>query len=158
MKISILFLSLVITVSMYGQADFSGNWKLNSDKSQFNNTPGSPGATRLVVVEKGETISVQRDNLEKETLKIDNTSEIEINAAGVQGAKAKISMKPSIDKQGLIETRTYIYPEGHTGVVAARKIRTWALSPDKKTLTIRDRIETTKERLEYDMLVIYDRQ
>jgi hypothetical protein len=58
----------------------------------------------------------------------------------------------------LHETGIYTYPNGVPGVVAAQKIRTWTLSADKKTLTIKDHIETTKEGLNYDMLLVYDRQ
>jgi predicted NAD/FAD-binding protein len=88
-------------------------------------------------------------------LKIDSTVFIEISDAD---SKTKVSIKPTPDKQGLIETRIYSYPEGTTSVVAAKKTRTWTLSADKKTLTIQDHIETTREDLIYDMLLIYERQ
>jgi hypothetical protein len=140
---------------MYGQADFSGKWRLNLNKSQFNETPGTPAAARLLVEQKAGTITFQRNDLPKETLKIDSTAEIEISAAN---SKTKVSMKPTPDKTGLVETRSYTYPEGETGVVAARKTRTWTLSADKKTLTIQDHIETTKEGQNYDMVLIYERQ
>src|SRR5262245_37480915 len=56
-----------------GEIDFSGSWKLNADKSAFNNTPGSPAAKKLVVEQKNETITFQRGNHPKESLKIDST-------------------------------------------------------------------------------------
>lgn len=158
MKISMLSALLITTVSMYGQADFSGKWRLNLDKSQFNETPGTPAAARLFVEQNAGTITFQRNDLTKETLKIDSTAAIEISTAGAEGSKTKVSMKPARDKKGLIETRTYVYPEGESGVLPARKIRTWTLSADKKSLTIHDHIETTKEALSYDMLLIYERQ
>ena len=153
-----LFVLLITTVIMYGQADFSGKWRLNLDKSQFNETPGTPAAARLFVEQKAGTITFQRNDRAKETLKIDSTAEIEISTEGAEGSKTKISMKSAPDKKGLIETRTYVYPEGESGVLQARKIRTWTLSADKKILTIQDHIETTKEGLSYDMLLVYERQ
>jgi thioredoxin-related protein len=137
------------------QTNFSGRWMLNSDKSQFNETPGKPAAAKLFVDQKADSITFQRNDHPKESLKIDSTAFIEINDAD---SKTKISMKPTPDKQGLIETRIYTYPEGNTSVVAAKKTRTWTLSADKKTLTIQDHIETTREGLNYDMLLVYDRQ
>jgi hypothetical protein len=68
MKIVTLTLALLITVSMYGQADFSGKWKLNLEKTQFNETPGSPAAARLLVEQKGGVISFQRNDRPKESL------------------------------------------------------------------------------------------
>jgi hypothetical protein len=155
MKARMLFLSLITVFSVYGQSDFSGNWKLNVDKSQFNNTPGSPAATTLGVDQKGGVITFQRNDLPKESLKIDSTASIEFSNLN---SKTKVSMKPTHDKLGLIETRTYTYPDGNSGVVAAKKARTWTLSADKKTLTIQEHIETTKEGLNFDMLLIYERQ
>jgi len=47
----------MITATMYGQADFSGKWKLNLDKTQFNETPGTPAAANLLVEQKAGTIT-----------------------------------------------------------------------------------------------------
>jgi thioredoxin-related protein len=138
-----------------GQANFSGKWMLNLDKTQFNETPGKPAATNLLVEQKADSITFQRNDHPKESLKIDSTAFIEIREAET---KTKVSIKPTPDKQGLIETRVYTYPEGITSVVAAKKTRTWTLSADKKTLTIQDHIETTAKDRNYDMLLIYDRQ
>ena len=52
MKQFIFLLSLFAATIMYGQADFSGNWKLNSEKSQFNDVPGAPVAAKLIVEQK----------------------------------------------------------------------------------------------------------
>jgi hypothetical protein len=87
-------------------------------------------------------------------LKIDSTAEIEINEANY---KAKVCIKPNFDKKGIIETRTYIYPEGSSGKYATRKTRTWSLSGDKKLLTIKDHIETNSEQV-FDMVLVYERQ
>lgn len=139
-----------------GGIDFTGSWKLNAEKSKFNNTPGAPAAgSKLVVEQKDGTITFQRNERSKESLKIDSTAFIEISDAE---SKTKVSIKPTPDKQGLIETRIYTYPEGTTSVVAALKVRTWTLSADKKTLTIQDHIETTREGQNYDMLLVYERQ
>jgi thioredoxin-related protein len=139
-----------------GEVNFSGSWKLNAEKSQFHDTPGAPGAgSKLVVEQKDGTITFQRNDRPKESLKIDSTSFIELSDAD---GKTKVSMKLTPNNQGLIETRIYTYPEETTSVVAAKKIRTWTLSADKKTLTIQDHIETTREGLNYDMLLIYERQ
>jgi hypothetical protein len=155
MKILILLALLVSTVTMYGQSDFSGKWRLNLDKTQFNETPGTPAAARLLVEQKDGTITFQRNDRAKETLKIDSTASIHI----IEGQnKTKVSMKLAADKKGLVETRIYSYPEGTRGVLAAKKTRTWTLSADKKTLTIHDHIETTQEGLNYDMMLIYERQ
>src|SRR5687767_13553851 len=78
MKISILFVLLITSVSMYGQVDFSGSWRLNLDKTQFNGTPGTPAAARLLVEQKDGIIMLQRNDRAKEILKIDSTVSIEI--------------------------------------------------------------------------------
>jgi hypothetical protein len=138
-----------------GRANFSGRWMLNADKSQFNETPGRPAAATLFVDHKADSITIQRNDNPKERLKIDSTAFIELSDADT---KSKISIKPTPDKQGLIETRIYTYPKGVTGIVAAQKTRTWRLSADKKTLTIRDHIETTKAGTNFDMVLVYERQ
>jgi hypothetical protein len=154
MKLSIVFALLTTTVAMYGQSDFSGKWKLNVDKSKFNETPGTPAPQRLFVEQKGKEITLQRSDRPKETLKIDSPDDLEV----IEGEnKTGVLMKFSDDKKGIIETRTYSYPETQTAEVAAKKIRTWSLSSDKKTLTIKDHIETTQGKM-FDMVLVYDRQ
>jgi len=154
MKSLILVTLLVATLATYGQANFSGTWKLNVDKSQFNETPGTPAAPKLFVEQKGEAITLQRNDRPKETLKIDGGESLNITEGE---NKTIVSMKSSDDKKGLIETKTYSYPESETAEVAAKKVRTWSLSPDKKTLTIKDHIETTQGKI-FDMTLVYDRQ
>jgi len=154
MKIILSVLLLVSTATVFAQVDFSGKWKLNVDKSQFNETPGTPAAPRLLVEQKGETVTFQRNDRSKETLKIDSPEDLELSEGE---NKTSISMKSRDDKKGLIETRTYSYPESETTEVAAKKVRTWSLSPDKKTLTIKDHIESTQGKI-FDMELIYDRQ
>src|SRR5215207_9652460 len=105
MKTTILFALLISTVSGFSQTDFTGKWKLNPDKSQFNETPGKPAAANLLVEQKAGTITLQRNDRAKETLKIDSTAEIENNNDGPGGGKTKISMKLTPDKRGLIERR-----------------------------------------------------
>jgi hypothetical protein len=153
MKTIILFALIIASVTMYGQADFSGNWKLNTEKSQFNNTPGSPAAANLVVQQKADSITYQRNDRPKESLKIDGTDSLEISDAN---SKTEVTVKLATDKSGLIETRTYSYPADQTGEVAAKKTRTWSLSEDKQTLTIQDHIESTTGKT-YDMILIYER-
>jgi hypothetical protein len=154
MKIVTLALALFITVGMYGQADFSGKWKLNSKKSEFNDTPGAPAAGMLVVEQKGSTLTLQRDERRRESLTIDSTASIDIEESD---HTTKVNMKLAADKKGLIETRTYTYPESETAEVAAKKTRTWTLSSDKKTLTITDNIESTQGNV-YVMVLVYEKQ
>jgi len=87
-------------------------------------------------------------------LKIDSTAEIEISEGD---NKTKVSMKLAADKEGLIETRIYTYPEEQTAVVATKKIRTWTLSSDKKVLTITDQIQASNGD-NYVMMLVYERQ
>ncbi|MEP7376042.1 MAG: hypothetical protein ABI675_21780 [Chitinophagaceae bacterium] len=154
MKTIIVFALLIVSVTMYGQADFSGNWKLNPDKSQFNETPGTPAAPKLVVEQKAGTITLQRNDRAKETLKIDSTASIEITDGD---NKTEVSMKLAADEKGLVETRLYTYPESETAVVATKKTRTWTLLDDKKTLTITDHIEASNGG-NYVMVLVYERE
>jgi hypothetical protein len=154
MKMIILFALLFASVTIYGQSDFSGKWKLNSEKSEFNETPGTPAAAKLIVEQKNGTLTLQRNGRAKEVLNIDSTASIEIKEGE---NKTNVSMKLAADKKGLIETRVYTYPETETAEVAAKKIRTWTLSADKKTLTITDQIETTKEN-NFLMVLVYERE
>lgn len=159
MKIVTLALTLLITVSMYGQVDFSGKWKFNSEKSQFNNTPGAEASqyVRLVVEQKEGTITYQRNDRPKETLKINSSDSIEVNTLGFEDSKTKVYMKSAADKKGLVETRTYTYSESETAEVAAKKTKIWTLSNDKKTLTITDNIETTQGNV-YVMVLVYEKE
>ena len=155
MKLSILFLSMVITATIYGQPNFSGTWKLNADKSKFDGVdPSTAAAVNLVVDQKPGTITVQRDKNPKISLKIDSTAEIEI--AGSNGNKTKRSIKPTPDKNGLIETSIYVYPEGQTGQ-EAKRIKTWSLAADKNTLIVEDKIELNDGQV-VEMTLTYDRQ
>ena len=155
MKSFFSFLLLLNATTGFAQVNFSGTWKLNLDKTKFNETPGKPAAARLVVDHKGDSITLQRNDSRKESLKIDSAAFIEITDGA---SKTTVSIKPTPDNRGLIETRIYSYPEGTNSMVAAKKTRTWTLSADKKILTIQDHIETTMEGLNYDMLLIYERQ
>jgi len=138
-----------------GLANFSGNWVLNPEKTQFNETPGKPAAAKLYVDHKSGYIILQRNDRPKENLKIDSTVFIEI----IDGnSKIQVSIKPTDDKQGLLETRIYNYPQGNTSVMAAKKTRIWRLSADKSTLTVQEHIETTREGLNFDMMLVYERQ
>ena len=154
MKVVMLVAMVLSAVTVYGQADFTGKWKLNLDKTQFNETPGSPAAASLVVEQKNGIITLQRNDRAKETLKIDSTASIEISEGE---NKTTISMKPTADKKGLVETRIYSYAEEPTEVVANKKTRTWNLSKDKKTLTITDQIEASNGDV-YVMVLVYERQ
>jgi hypothetical protein len=153
MKTLMLFLVLITTVTTYGQSNFSGKWKLNAKKSEFNATPGAPAAGTLVVEQKGSTLTLQRDERRRESLTIDSTASIDIEESD---HTTKVNMKLAADKKGLLETRTYTYPASETAEVAAKKTRTWTLSADKKTLTITDDIETTKGNV-YVMVLVYVR-
>jgi hypothetical protein len=154
MKIIFVLASLIASVAMYAQSDFSGKWKLNLDRSEFNETPGAPAAPKLVVEQKAGMITLQRNDRAKETLKIDSTASIEIKEGE---NKTKVSMKLSADKKGLVETRVYTYPESETAIVATKKIRTWTLSADKKVLTITDQIEASNGD-NYLMVLVYEKE
>jgi hypothetical protein len=154
MKATILLALVIASVTSYGQSDFSGRWKLNSEKSEFNETPGTPAAAKLFVEQKNGILTLQRNDRAKEVLKIDSSASIDIKEGE---NKTTVSMKLAADKKGLVETRVYSYPESETAEVAAKKIRTWTLSADKKTLTITDQIETTKEN-NYLMVLVYERE
>ena len=157
MKILILFMFFIASVAVYGQSDFSGSWKLNVPKSEFNEIPGTPFQSLMSVELKDGTISYRRNENPKETLKIGDTSGIEINNKDFEGGKTRVFMKLSSDKKGLVETREYTYPDTETAIVASRKIRTWTLSTDKKVLTITDQIEATNGDT-YVMVLVYDKQ
>jgi hypothetical protein len=136
------------------QLQFMGRWKLNLSKTEFNETPGAPAATKLVVEQNSGTITYQRNDRAKETLKIDSTASIEISEGQ---NKTKVSMKLAADKKGLVETRVYTYSEAQTAVVASKKIKTWTLSADKKTLTITDQIQANNGD-NYVMVLVYERE
>ena len=153
MKVKILFVLVIASITMYGQSDFTGKWKLNTHKSEFNETPGAPAAASLLVQQKAGTITFQRDERRRESFKIDSASYIDIDE---DDHTTRVSMKLSDDKKGLIETRVYTYPKTETGIVAAKKIRTWTLSPDKKVLTITDQIMANNGD-NYLMVLVYEK-
>ena len=154
MKIALSILLTFATLEAFTQSDFTGKWKLNGEKSTFNETPGTPAAARLIVEQDAGTITFQRNDRPKEKIKIDSPTALEI----IEGEnKTTVSMKTGMDKKELIETRTYISPETETADVAAKKTRTWRLSSDKKTLIIHDHIETTNGKI-FDMTLVYARQ
>jgi hypothetical protein len=154
MKKALAIISMMTSLGVFAQPDFSGHWKLNPEKSEFNKVNPSVASTKLVVEQKSGIITYHRNDNPKETLEIDSQTEIEV--AGTHGNKTKVSMKTTPDKTGLVEARTYIYAEGQTGPQAS-KTRTWTLSADKKLLTISDHIEATNGQ-GYDMILVYERQ
>jgi hypothetical protein len=155
MKVAIAFLSLIITASVYGQADFTGSWKLNKEKSDFDRVdPSTAAAAKLVLKQNSVAIIIQRNENAKQNLKIDSTAETEVTTT--TGHKTKVSIRPTSDKEGLIEARVYVYAEGQSGA-ESKKTRTWTLSGDKKILIIQERVELTDGQT-VDMTLIYDRQ
>ena len=154
MKATILLALIIASVGVYGQSDFTGKWKLNKDKSEFNDTPGAPAAASLLVQQKAGTITFQRDERRMEFLKVDSAAFVDIEEGD---HTTRVSMKLSDDKKGFVETRVYTYPKTETGIVAAKKIRTWTLSGDKKVLTITDQILANNGD-NYVMVLVYERE
>ena len=152
----LLLIILITTGSGYGQLNFSGKWKLNVAKSQFNNTPITTAATKIFVDQKKTTITLQRDDFPRENLRTDG-SETEIVSGNAVATKIKVSMKLTPDKTGLTEIRNFIYPEGIKGTLETRKTRKWSLSADKKTLTIQEHLETNHKSLSFHMVLVYEK-
>jgi hypothetical protein len=153
MKIAMILLSLMVVITAAGQVDLSGSWKLNNEKSQFNTIDPSSISTKMMIEQQLGNITFEGNKRAKETFRIDSTIESEV---AVSDYKAKVTIQPTADKEGLIEKRIYVYAEGKSGI-EAKKTRTWKLSGDKKTLIIENLIELNDGQV-VEMTLIYDRQ
>lgn len=128
-------LSLTLCASAANQADFSGTWKLNADKSEFGlKAPGPPPSQTIVIIQTGTTITVKTIDATPPqadmTIKTDGT---EGNIpSGDKGKEATASA--TWDGSNLTITIRY-YDRKHRPLKGVGATALWSISPDGATLS-----------------------
>ncbi len=134
-----------------GKADFSGEWKLNTDKSNFGPIPAPDKMIRKVKHDDPSIkISTMQSGQQGET-----TTELAYTTDGkesvnmIRGSEAKSTAK-WVGDQMVVDTKRDMQ-----GAEITQK-ETWTLSKDGKTLTINNHINAPQG--EFDILVVMDKQ
>ncbi len=135
--------------SAFGATDFSGTWKLDGAKSDFGPIPAPETMTR-VVSQSGDSISIETTQKNEQgevktkiSFKLDGSaSESKTSLGEVKGnAKwegEKLRIKSTRETQGVEITFDEL----------------WALAPDKKSISIANKVGTPQGDFEIKMLLV----
>ena len=147
------FLSLVIVSAFLFsfsnpvyQTNFSGTWKLNEGKSELGQFGGRGVASKLVIDQKSDGVTVTRNSVNFQgeavaTTEILTNDGKETETTLSPNAKRKASLKWAAD--GLTLTITYSISFDNNGQTFELKgTENWSLSADGKALTLQNSLST----------------
>ncbi len=134
------------------QTDFSGTWKLNESKSELGQFGARGTASKIVVEQKTDAISVSKtaasfngeENTSTETLTF-NGKESETTVFGA--AKKKSILKWADDGKTMTVSYSIAFErDGQTFDIKGTE--TWSIAADGKTLTVKSVISTPQGEME----------
>ncbi|MEO7531035.1 MAG: hypothetical protein ABIS69_06480 [Sediminibacterium sp.] len=160
--LSFLFVSVLLfsfTKPVY-QANFSGTWTLNEGKSELGQFGARGSASKIVVDQKADGVSVSRtstgfDGNATTTSEIlaNDGKESETTVFGT--AKKKSSLKWAADGNNLTITFTIVIDRGGQ-TTELKGTETWSLGSDGKTLALQNALSTPQGDI--STKAVYDKQ
>lgn len=146
MKMSGKLLSAVIVSALlcsftFLQVSFSGTWSLNESKSELGQFGARVAATKMVVDQKADGITITRTTNGSDAAEtLVDGKEAESTVFNGMG-KRKSTIKWTADRNGFsINANTALDRNGQT--MEIKSAETWSLSADGKVLTIQNNIST----------------
>ena len=137
-RICILICSLVLVINAKAQTtNFTGDWKVNLEKSDFGTLPKSFAAAEFKIIQNQSSINIDRiivfrdsSTKSEEILNFDGS----ITISDFKIKKKEASIKWSTQGKSLIETaiQKFINKDGKNDQY--HSVETFSLSEDKKTL------------------------
>ena len=160
LTVSLICSFLVTSTSSFAQkkVDFSGEWTLNEDKSDFGDGPAF-AAIKIVVKQEGESITIERtrvgrdgeERTSSETLTMDGKENVSENERGTSSSV----LSWSGDGTNLtIKSKREFNRDGET--FEMNSTETWTLSEDGKILKIQS--DTSSQMGERSVSLVYDKK
>lgn len=131
--------------------NFTGNWKMNADKSDFGPIPKPKKFERIIAQKDNEVFSKTTQGGDQG----ERTTEL----------KYKVDGSESVNKLNNQDVKAVASWEGANLVVRSKReiqgmeisqVETWALSPDGKIITVTNAIDTPQGK--FGMTIVLDKQ
>jgi hypothetical protein len=140
------------------KTDFTGEWTLNEDKSDFGDGPAF-AAIKIVVKQEGETITIERTRMGRdgeertssETLTMDGKENISENE---RGSSSSVVSWSGDGTNLIITSKREFNRDGQTFEMNSKEV--WTLSEDGKILKIQS--DTSSPRGERSVSLVYDKK
>lgn len=155
----ISLISIVVAIYSFVQApDWSGVWKINLVKSQFNGAPTYSLNKAIKIIETIDKISIRRtlegdngaDSLSVENFALDGKS---VKLRNADGGIKELTLTRSADGKSLTEKFSYTNSAGENVFTGSEVVE---LSADKKALLVTRHMKTSSG-FEYTVKGWYDR-
>ena len=159
--IIILFISISIKSVAQSKSDFSGNWKINPDKTEWNHVPAVMMPVTFSIKQSASDISISRtlNDIADATKQNSFTEILSLNGKGTKthvdfahSTKTSSIQWPTGPNDFTINS-TSVDDNGNTNPPVTEK---WSISPDGKVLTM-ERI-LIANGLTYDAKGYYEKQ
>lgn len=165
MKNKFAFLSLVVVAAalfsfrVAAPVNFSGTWKLNEGKSELGQFGARAAASKIVVDQKTESVSITTTATGFDGSEMTNTDVLsegkEVEGTGFGGAKRKSTLKWAADGQGFTINSNITFDQGGQSFEIQGK-QVWSMNADGKNLTLSSTITTPQG--EFSTKAVYDKQ
>ncbi len=128
------------------QTNFSGTWTLNEGKSELGQFGGRGVASKLVIDQKSDGVTVTRNSINFQgeavaTTEILNNDGKETETTLSPNAKKKASLKWAADGQTLAITYSIAF-DNNGQTFELKGTETWSLGADGKSLTLQNSLST----------------
>jgi hypothetical protein len=157
-----LLFFVLISVNLFAQSNFAGNWVLNESKSNFGDSQFRRGASAMVVTQDAKLLTVEstrmtQDGTErKSTAKYNLDGTVSENQGGMGNAVRKSTATWSADKTVLtIASTMTMERDGQSMEIKSSEV--WKLSEGGKVLLV-DNIRTNREGAEQKTTAAYDKK
>ena len=154
---------LVVTVAFFAfraaPANFSGSWKLNEGKSELGQFGGRGAASKIVVDQKTDAVTISRTATGFDGQEATNTETMsegkEVESTVFGSAKRKATLKWAADQQSFtISFTILIERDGQS--MEIKGAENWTIAADGKTITLANTVNTPQG--EFSTKMVYDKQ
>ncbi|MBS1524860.1 MAG: hypothetical protein JST19_04375 [Bacteroidetes bacterium] len=160
--ISVFAILVLIAMTLFAQEKFSGQWTINTAKSDFGGAPAFTMPASINLNQKNDSLLVEFNGADRNgqaytasaRYKLDGTV---VEKTTVEGGKLKASMKWTGDHKGFIKSQEY-FSSSDAGKVYRSVNETWKVAPDG-TLTIQQNTRIAdKPESNYIIKAVYQKQ
>jgi len=154
----LMFLGTTVTFAQ--KQNFSGNWKINIEKSEFNGAPSYTAAKAYKIVQNDKTISIELTNVNQNNEEVLLSNKLTLDGKDNSSVTASKRTKTanvtwSKDAKMMIIKSQFSVTE-QPDVLDYTTEQNWNLADDKKQLTVKS--TTVTKASEYTITAVYDKQ
>ncbi|HME10204.1 MAG TPA: hypothetical protein VKG25_24335 [Bryobacteraceae bacterium] len=153
MKASLVVVCFVVTLAAGARPDFSGSWTLDAQKSNFGPLP-VPSKYERVITQNGPAVHVtthQATGSSEQAIDTNFRTDGEFIENRYKTGVARVSGRWDADRLE-VETRRELQGKPLTSV------EIWSLSTDRRTLTVKNHIETPNGPLDLVLVLVLRRR